>query len=547
MPHSFYSLILAGGIGARLWPRSRTRHPKQFIDLMGDLTMLQEARERLSPLAGPEYTLVATGERYAETVLKQLPELPAENVIREPVGRGTAAAIGLAALHIQKRDPEALMAVLTADHLIKKVDVFRQVLKAALTVADEGWLVTLGIQPSYPETGYGYIERGDFLGSVGEFEGFRVRRFVEKPDFETAQKYLQNGSYDWNSGMFVWQVERILEEMELHLPVLYGGLARIGEALGTEAYPERLAEVFPSLPNVTIDYGIMEKAEKVAVLPVDLGWNDVGSWSAVFDVLPKDGFNNAVVGRHLSPDTNDSLVYSPNRLVATIGLNNLVIIDTEDVLLVCPRDRAQDVRKLVEMLKTNGESQYLHGAGRIEALMAVQVQELLREADSLERVLVSLLLHSGLWPSHVAALNSKAVDLILGWVDTPDGRRPLPDATRQYLYDWLREQDSLKYDFSKIWKSSDHIKAVLAALGERAGVPLTVDILFETLARALYGSSEEGQAVRRVLGEEASLVRVPLHALFPFSLADFSGNEDNALGERARRVLNRAGDWMSRV
>lgn len=356
MPNPLYALIMAGGTGSRLWPRSRTQHPKQFLDITGDLTMLQQSQQRLLPLIPLDRTLVATNRQYVEIVTRQLPDIPPENILGEPAGRGTAAAIGLAAVHLRKRNPDALMAVLTADHLIKKTDTFRQVLQAAADVAGEDWLVTLGITPSYPETGYGYIERGEFLGMVGDFEGYRVERFVEKPDLSRAEGYVASGNYAWNSGMFIWRVRRILEEMERHMPELYEGLLKIEQDIHTEHAEDTLMSVFPNLPNQTIDYGIMEKAQQVAVLSVDIGWHDVGSWSAVYDVLPRDKANNVVVGRHITPDTVNSLVYSPKRLVATIGLDDVVIVDTDDVLLVCPRSRAQDVKKIVDILKSNGEA-----------------------------------------------------------------------------------------------------------------------------------------------------------------------------------------------
>ena len=540
MPNSIYALILAGGTGSRLWPRSRTRHPKQFLDLMGDQTMIQEAQKRLLPLIPPEHTFVATSAQYIDIVARQLPGLPAENIIGEPVGRGTAAAIGLTAMLIRRRSPDAIMAIQTSDHLIQRVDVFRRALEAAGHVAAEGWLVTLGIRPDYPETGYGYIERGDFLGMVGEFEGFKVRRFIEKPELDAAREFIAGGNHDWNSGMFVWQVGRILAEMERHLPQLYAGLEQIAETIGTPEFPETLATIFPKLPNVTIDYGIMEKAEMVAVLPIEIGWNDVGSWSSVFDVLPKDTANNAVVGRHISPDTRNSLIVSPNRLVATIGLEDLVIVDTEDVLLVCRRDRAQDVRALVEILKEDGEAGYLDGRASAEPLNVEEIRTLFDSGDRLDRALLSMLLHAGLWPSHIAGAASTDFDLIQGWFATPDGKRPLPNKTRNLIYAWMEEQNTLHFRFSQCWPTSQDLKRALDEIGARSGIRLTVDRLYETLARALFEASEEGQVMRKVLGEEVDLVKVPLHALFPFSLPDFTGNETNELGERAHRVLNDA-------
>ncbi|NUM45324.1 MAG: mannose-1-phosphate guanylyltransferase [Anaerolineales bacterium] len=537
-----YALIMAGGTGSRLWPRSRTQHPKQFLDITGDLTMLQQSQQRLLPLIPLDRTLVATNRQYVEIVTRQLPDIPPENILGEPAGRGTAAAIGLAAVHLRKRNPDALMAVLTADHLIKKTDTFRQVLQAAADVAGEDWLVTLGITPSYPETGYGYIERGEFLGMVGDFEGYRVERFVEKPDLSRAEGYVASGNYAWNSGMFIWRVRRILEEMERHMPELYEGLLKIEQDIHTEHAEDTLMSVFPNLPNQTIDYGIMEKAQQVAVLSVDIGWHDVGSWSAVYDVLPRDKANNVVVGRHITPDTVNSLVYSPKRLVATIGLDDVVIVDTDDVLLVCPRSRAQDVKKIVDILKSNGEAGYLDGVVSAQPLSKEQISRIFELADSQEKVLVSLILHAGLWPSHIATLASQHFDFVKGWVTTPEGKRPLPEATRRYLFTWFQETNSFVFSLGDLWKDRNAIKDVLVGLGRRIGATLNVDVLFETLARALFATSEEGQVIQKVLGEEAELVRVPLHALFPFSTPDFSGAENDPLGERAHIVLNRASE-----
>ena len=356
---SYYALIMAGGIGTRLWPRSRGKSPKQFLDLTGKETMLRMASQRLDPLIAPDHTLIATNQDYVEIVSSQLPDVPLKNILGEPVGRGTAAAIGLAAIHINKVDPNAIMAVLTADHLIEKTDVFRDVLAAAAQMAEKGWLVTMGIKPSYPETGYGYIEQAEKLTDIGSHGVYQVARFVEKPNAKVAQKYLESGKFVWNSGMFIWKVERILEEMETHMPVLYQGLMKIESSIGTSSYQEVFATVFPQLPNETIDYGIMEKAQAVAVLPVDIGWNDIGSWSAVYDVIAKDENANVTIGANLIIETHGSLIISPKRLVAAVGLDDLMIIDTDDVLLTCPRSRAQNVKDLVEMLKSQGKTHFL--------------------------------------------------------------------------------------------------------------------------------------------------------------------------------------------
>ncbi len=545
MPTPLFALILAGGAGSRLWPRSRLVLPKQFLDITGDLTLLQIAQRRLQPAIPPKKTMVVTNQEYVDIVARQIPELPAENILGEPVGRGTAAAIGLAAVHIRKRNPHAVMAVLPSDHLIKKPQVFRQAVEAASHIAQEGWLVTLGIKPGYPETGYGYIERDEFLGMVGDFEGYRVARFVEKPDLANARKYLESGDYAWNSGMFVWRVGRILDEMSQHMPELYSRLTEIENAIGTPQERQVLKEVFPMLPHETIDYGVMEKASRVAMLPVEIGWNDVGSWSAVYDALPRDQKSNVVVGRHLSPDTIGSLIYSPKRLVATIGLQDVVVVDTEDVLLICPRERSQEVRRLVNMLEDNGDAAYLRGAVTPRPLARDQIRALFAAAEARERMLLSLLLHAGLWPSGIIGLRDADFDLIQGWVQTGDGLRPIPDVTRLEIFAWMKTRDSMSFALADYWPSSEGVKQSIASLGERSGVDVSLDILYETLARALFHSSEEGRSIRSVLGEEADLVRVPLPALFPFSIKDFKDQEESALGERAQKVLNQAAAELS--
>ncbi|HEX5417967.1 MAG TPA: sugar phosphate nucleotidyltransferase, partial [Chloroflexota bacterium] len=345
--------------GTRLWPRSRVVRPKQFLDLISPATMLQEARNRLDPLIPAERTIVVTGAGHREAVAEQLPGVLAENILGEPEARGTAAAIGLAAAYLRKRDPGSAMAVLTADHLIARTEVFRAALDAAARVATDGWLVTLGIEPAYPETGYGYIERGDVLPISAAFSAYAVARFEEKPERLKAEEFVRSGRHSWNSGMFIWRVDRILAEMRRQLPDLRAGLDTITDAVDTPDEAATMAAVWPTLPKTTIDYGVMEHAERVAVIPVEIGWNDVGSWSSVYDVLPKDDDENAVVGQHLNVDSRGNLIYSPHRLVATIGLDNLIVVDTDDAILICPRDRAQDVKAIVARLQQDRKPEYL--------------------------------------------------------------------------------------------------------------------------------------------------------------------------------------------
>jgi mannose-1-phosphate guanylyltransferase len=350
---------MAGGVGSRLWPRSRKQTPKQLQNLTSERSMFQEAVARLDPLFKPEQIFVVAGAHYVPAMREQVPDLPAENYIVEPSGHGTAPCIGLAAVYLQRLDPEAVMVVLTADHFIEKWAEFRQALAAAVQLAQQGQLVTLGIKPSFPSTGYGYICRDERVTDSEDVEAYRVRRFTEKPDLPTARKFLASGRYYWNSGMFIWRVADIMTEFRWQMPILYEQLTEIDAAVGTPQEKEVLERIWQDVENQTIDYGIMEGARNVAVIPVDIGWSDVGSWATLLDILPSDEKGNVVTGRHLGIDTKRTLVYSPHRLVATVGLADMIVVDTEDALLVCPKNRAQDVKKLVDALKARGKDAYL--------------------------------------------------------------------------------------------------------------------------------------------------------------------------------------------
>ncbi len=356
----YYALIMAGGSGTRLWPLSRQTRPKQALRLVGDRTMFQLAVERLTPLFPPERIFVITAAEQVGALLRQAPHLPGGNFIVEPVQRGTASAIGLAAIMLRKTDPEATMAVLTSDHYIANIEMFHSILTAAYHVAQQGHLVTLGIQPSFASTGYGYIERGEALGEFNGHTAYRVEAFREKPDQTTAEEFLLSGRHTWNSGMFIWRADGILAEFERQMRRFYGQLMRIDAALGSDREASVLAYEWPRVAAQTIDYGIMEGAQRVAVLPADIGWSDIGSWATLLEILPGDANGNVVIDSEwLSVDTRHTLVYGNNRLVATIGLNDLIIVDTDDVLLICPHERAQEVRQLVDKLRTNGGGKYL--------------------------------------------------------------------------------------------------------------------------------------------------------------------------------------------
>lgn len=355
-----FAVIMAGGKGARFWPRSRERMPKHLLDILGERTIIRETVDRIRPLVPSERTLIVTGRSHAAELIRQLPEIPAENILIEPVGRNTAPCIGLAALHIRQRVPDAVMLVLPSDHRIGDEIAFRRALAEACKAAADGSpLVTIGIRPTGPETGYGYIEQGDpFPAGNGE-KIYRVRSIREKPPLEQAREFLRQGGFCWNSGMFVWKTSTILTAIERLLPELHEGLMKIDEALGTEREEEIVGEVYAAQKSVSIDYGVMEKAEDVLVVPGEFGWSDLGSWDALWEVSGKDENGNAVRGPFIGIEAGASLVHSPKKLVALVGVRDLLVVETDDALLICRRNRSQDVRKVVEILEQKGLQEYL--------------------------------------------------------------------------------------------------------------------------------------------------------------------------------------------
>ncbi len=363
MNEDYYAVILAGGGGTRLWPLSRQARPKQMLPLIDDSTLFQTALHRLQSQFPPERILVVTSNKHAEELRRQAPELKPENFLLEPEPRGTAAAIGLAAASLQSKHPGASMAVLTADHYIGNEAEFEKVLVAAYELAVKNYLVTLGIEPTYPATQFGYIQMGSSIGAFGGYETFRAERFKEKPALEEATRMLAEGHYAWNSGMFIWKAERIWAEFQLQMPELHAALDKIRIAWGGKDFEKVLAYEWPRIAAQTIDYGIMEHAKDVVVIPAKgMAWNDVGSWSSLFEVLEVDNHGNLVLcEQHLDLESRNLLVHSnaQERMVVTVGVENLVVVDTGDVLLICSRERSQDLRKVIELLKEKGLQRYL--------------------------------------------------------------------------------------------------------------------------------------------------------------------------------------------
>ncbi len=356
---SNYAVIMAGGKGERFWPWSRSSLPKQFLALTGERTLIQQAYDRLSKSFPPRHILVATGGEYLQLARKQLSHLPRENFLLEPIGRNTAPCIGLAALTLVKKDPEAVMMVFPADHLVEKEEVFQACLGRCQELAAGGkQLLTIGITSTRPETGYGYIERED-NPLPGEPPTYPVKRFVEKPNRENALQFLNSGRYYWNSGIFAWKAALILQKIEKHLPELFRGLKLLEPALGEDGEEQALREVFPGLPSISIDYGVMEKEKDILVVEGNFYWDDLGSWAALAEHAPRDQEGIAIRGRHVGIDTKDCLVYGQNSLIATLGVEDLIIVESDGVVMVCPKDRSQEVKALVQKMKEKGLDEHL--------------------------------------------------------------------------------------------------------------------------------------------------------------------------------------------
>ncbi len=352
------ALIMAGGKGERFWPKSRTNLPKQFLSLTNDgKTMIQLTVERILPLVDMKDIYIATNEAYKQLVRDQLPELPEENILCEPVGRNTAPCIGLGAVHIHHKYDDAVMIVLPSDHLIKNTAMFAEILAQACDIAQEDEnLVTLGITPNYPETGYGYIKANKI---TVKDHAFKVERFVEKPNPELAKQYVDSGDYYWNSGMFIWKISTILSNIERFLKETYDRLEIIGSAIGTPSQEDVLKQVFPTLPSESIDYGVMEKASDIYILPGNFGWDDVGSWLAIERIKGCDDDYNTITGNVVLLDTSNCTIEASDKLIAAVGIENLIVVDTEDATLICSKDETNKIKMLLEKLRQQKQERYL--------------------------------------------------------------------------------------------------------------------------------------------------------------------------------------------
>ena len=352
-----YAVIMAGGVGSRFWPRSKKKLPKQLLQIFGEQTMIQDTVLRLKGIVENENIFVITNKEQKPEILKQLTQLPVENIIEEPFGRNTAACIGLGSIIIEKKAADGIMLVLPADHIIRDVKSFHNTINRAAEFAyTSKGLVTIGIKPSRPETGYGYIQIDERTVSENIF---KVYTFAEKPNYATAVRFLESGDFFWNSGMFIWRADSIIEEIGIFMPDLFEGLQTVKSDIGKPQFESALSNVYGKLRNISIDYGIMEKSQKVYLTKGEFSWSDVGSWEEVYQLSEKNGSGNATVGNVYVDMTIDSYIYSPEKFTAVIGAENLIVINTEDALLICRRDQSQEVKKVVDYLKLNKLSQHL--------------------------------------------------------------------------------------------------------------------------------------------------------------------------------------------
>lgn len=346
-----YAVIMAGGQGTRLWPAARRETPKQLQRLIYEEPLIAVTVNRLAAGFDRDHILVVTAQRYADPIRAHLPDIPPDNVMSEPFGRNTAAAIAMTAFRIAREDPEGMLAVFPADHVILHPDILLRAVDFGMELARDHDVVDIGVPPGHAETGYGYIELGEVITSHDGLDAHRVKRFVEKPSLERAQEYLQAGNYMWNSGMFVWQARRFLDQLHTHLPQTYEAL----DAAFRDGSRPALQQAYEGIQDISVDYAIMENVSDVVAIPADFGWRDIGDWNALYELMDHDDNGNASEGTAVMLDTRDSGFLAPHKLVAAIGIEDLIVVDTPDVLLLVRRDRAQDVKKILDELKSRGD------------------------------------------------------------------------------------------------------------------------------------------------------------------------------------------------
>ena len=353
-----YSVIMAGGIGSRFWPQSREAHPKQFINVFSEQSLLQQTLLRMTPMIPPDRTLVVTHERYQALTHEQLTSIPDANILGEPISRNTAPCIAYAAIKLRAMNPEAIMVVLPADHLVKSEDRFLEIIDKAIdTAKDPGTLVTIGIQPSYPATGYGYIQY-DRSESNGD-TSYRVRTFAEKPNEATAERFLDSGDFLWNSGIFVWRADSILSNMQTHLRSTWEAFEEASQYLGSDQEDSAIRRAYHKSERVSIDVGIMERASNVYVIPGSFGWSDIGDWRAVYDLSRKNRHGNVLRGNVIVHDTSRCLVDAGKRLIAIVGIHDAVVVDSDDALLICHRSSTQQVKNVVDYLHAHQHKDFV--------------------------------------------------------------------------------------------------------------------------------------------------------------------------------------------
>ncbi len=355
-----YCLIMAGGSGTRFWPRSVAKKPKQYLSLFGDKSLIQETVQRFANFIPEESIYVVSAKSQQGVLEEQTTNLPKENLIYEPFGKNTLPAIGLAALFIGEKDPDGIMVVSPSDHLIQNDELFRQTIESAAKIAEEkGGIVTIGITPKHPATGYGYVKTADEVKIGQTIRSFEVNKFVEKPNLEVATGYLKTGGFYWNSGIFIFKVSVFLDSVKKYAAALYSDLLSIKEHIGAADYEEALTKIYGEVESISIDYGILEKADNVFLVQGDFVWNDLGSWEEVYKYDKKDENGNAQTGEAILLDTKNSYVYAPDSLVAVVGLEDVIVVQEGNTILVCKRDRAEDIKAVVGEITKRNLNQYL--------------------------------------------------------------------------------------------------------------------------------------------------------------------------------------------